>query len=106
VYDCLSYDIIRFKIEVGIEEKCMYKNVTLNTCKIAAVATASLRRHYHDLDLRALSINDLALVSKYTTACRAMVELEPNYHRNQWGLCDALFSNYFEDLFCYYLFFW
>ena len=20
-------------------------------------------------------------------------------HCNQWGLCDALFSNYFEDLF-------
>ena len=27
-----------------------------------------------------------------------MVDLEPNYHQNQWGLCDALFSNYFEDL--------
>jgi len=22
-------------------------------------------------------------------------------HCNQWGLCDALFSNYFEDLFYY-----
>jgi len=21
------------------------------------------------------------------------------FHCNQWGLCDALFSNYFEDLF-------
>ena len=24
---------------------------------------------------------------------------------NQWGLCDALFSNYFEDLLCLILFF-
>jgi len=22
-------------------------------------------------------------------------------HCNQWGLCDALFSNYFEDLFSF-----
>jgi len=61
VYNWLSYDVVRFKIEVGIEEKCMYKNVTLNTCKITAVAAARLRRHYHDLDLRALSINTLWL---------------------------------------------
>jgi len=26
------------------------------------------------------------------------VDLEPDYHQNQWSLCDALFSNYFEDL--------
>jgi len=32
------------------------------------------------------------------TTCRARVDLEPDYHQNQWGLCDALFSNYFEDL--------
>ena len=51
VYDWLSYDMVRFKIEVGVEEKCMYKNITLNTRKIAAVAAASLRRHCHDLDL-------------------------------------------------------
>jgi len=31
VYDWLSYDIVRFKIEVGVEEKCMYKNVTQQT---------------------------------------------------------------------------
>jgi len=35
------------------------QNVTLNTRKIAAVAAASLRRHYHDLDLSAQSINRL-----------------------------------------------
>ena len=29
---------------------------------------------------------------------RARVDLEPDCHQNQWGLCDALFSNYFEDL--------
>ena len=32
------------------------------------------------------------------TACRARVDLEPDYHQNQWGLRDELFSNYFEDL--------
>jgi len=31
VYDWLSYDIVRFKIEVGVEEKFMYKNVTQHT---------------------------------------------------------------------------
>ena len=36
----LSDDIVKFKIEVGVEEKCakMYKNVTLNTRKIAIPA--------------------------------------------------------------------
>jgi len=23
---------------------------------------------------------------------------EPDYHQNQWGLFDVLFSNYFEEL--------
>ena len=32
-------------------------------------------------------------------ACRVRVDLEPDCHQNQQGLCDALFSNYFEDLF-------
>jgi len=27
VYDWLSYNIVKFKIEVGVEEKFMYKNV-------------------------------------------------------------------------------
>ena len=31
VSNWLSYDIVRFKIEVGIEEKFMYKNVTQHT---------------------------------------------------------------------------
>jgi len=31
VKDWLSYDIVRFKIEMGVEEKFMYKNVTKQT---------------------------------------------------------------------------
>jgi len=31
VYNWLSYDIVRFKIEVGVEEKFMYKKVTQQT---------------------------------------------------------------------------
>ena len=31
VNDWLSYDIVRFKIEVGVEEKFMCKNVTKQT---------------------------------------------------------------------------
>jgi len=44
VYDWLSDDIVRFKIKVGVDEKCT-KTLTLNTRKmaIAAIATASLR---------------------------------------------------------------
>jgi len=38
VKDWLSYDIVRFKIEVGIDAKCMSKNVTLNTRELLAVA--------------------------------------------------------------------
>ena len=61
MYDWLSYDIVRFKIEVGVEEKCTYKNVALNTREMAivAVAATSLRHHHHELDLSAQSINRL-----------------------------------------------
>jgi len=31
VYDWLSYDIVIFKIEVGVEEKFMCKNITKQT---------------------------------------------------------------------------
>ena len=31
VLNSLYYDIVRFKIEVGVEEKFMYKNVTQHT---------------------------------------------------------------------------
>jgi len=43
VYDWLSDDVVRFKIEVGVDEKCT-KTLTLNTRKmaIAALAAANL----------------------------------------------------------------
>jgi len=41
--------------------------------------------------------------STLATACWARVDLEPDYHQNQWGLCDVLFSNYFEDLLTFIL---
>ena len=44
MYDWVFDDIIRFKIEVWVEEKIMYRNVTLNTRKMAMPA-ASLRRN-------------------------------------------------------------
>jgi len=47
VSNWLSYDIVRFKIEVGVEEKFMYKNVTQHRqdcCR--SVATAKLHRHF------------------------------------------------------------
>ena len=31
VYDWLSYDIVRFKIQVGVEQKFMYKYITQHT---------------------------------------------------------------------------
>jgi len=40
VSNSLSYDIISFKIEVGVDEKCMCKNVTLNTRELPAVEAA------------------------------------------------------------------
>ena len=57
----LSYDIVRFKIEVGVEEKFMCKNVAKQTqhvhCDIGD--NAPLRGgHMHDLDL---TVNMLGL---------------------------------------------
>jgi len=71
-----------------------------------ASSKAAPRRHLSDLDL---TVNMLGLcypsnllfeysASTLATACRARVDLEYDYHQNQWDLCDALFSNYFEDL--------
>ena len=108
VYDWLSDDTVRFKIEVGVEEKCMYKNVTLNTRKMAMPAASlaavndaimmtyirfkcsgqNIRLGYPSNLLFECSVSTLAM------ACRVRVD----HHQNQWGLCDALFSNYFEDL--------
>jgi len=45
VSNWLSYDIVRLKVEVGIDAKCMYKYVILNTRKIPAAAAAMLSRH-------------------------------------------------------------
>ena len=50
----LSYDIVRFKIEVGVEEKCMCKNVTQHTQHGDwAVPLCRLRCYFHELDLSA-----------------------------------------------------
>jgi len=44
----LSYDIVRFKIELGVEEKFMYKlqirNTTRASCR--SVTAEKLRRHF------------------------------------------------------------
>ena len=50
----LSYDIVRFKIEVGVEEKFICKNVTKQTQHLHSDRSdnAALRGgHMHDLDL-------------------------------------------------------
>ena len=52
--DWLSYDIVRFKKEVGVEEKFMCKNVTKQTQHLHCdrCDNAALRDgHMHDLDL-------------------------------------------------------
>jgi len=54
VIDWLSYDIVRFKIEVGVEEKFVCKNVTKQTQQLHCDRSdnATLRGgHMHDLDL-------------------------------------------------------
>ena len=38
VSNSLSYDIVRFEIEVGVDAKFMCKNVTLNKCELPAIA--------------------------------------------------------------------
>jgi len=40
ISNSLSFDVVRFKIEVGVDAKCMYKNVTLNAHELPAVAAA------------------------------------------------------------------
>jgi len=109
VSNSLYYDVVRFKIEVGVEEKFMYKNVTQHRQHgdRHSSSKAAPRRHLSDLDL---TINMLGLcypsnllfeysVSTLAAACQATVDLEHDYHQNQWYLCDVPFSNYFEDLF-------
>jgi len=86
VIDWLSYDIVRFKIEVGVEEKFMCKNVTKQTQHLHCDRNdnAALRgSHMHDLDL---TVNMLG--------CAIPVNCYSFYPRS-----DAFFSNYFEDLY-------
>jgi len=61
VSNSLSYDIVRFKIEVGVEEKFMYKNVTKQTQHVHCLSSdnGALRGgHMHDLDF---TVNMLGL---------------------------------------------
>jgi len=61
VSNSLSYDIVRFKIEVEFEEKFMCKNVTKQTHHVHCDSSdnAALRGgHMHDLDL---TVNMLGL---------------------------------------------
>jgi len=59
--DWLSYDIVRFKIQLGVEEKFMCKNVPKQTQHVHCDRSdnALLRGgHMHDLDL---TVNMLGL---------------------------------------------
>jgi len=40
VSNSLSYDVVRFKVKVGVDLKCMYKDVTLNTRELPAIEAA------------------------------------------------------------------
>jgi len=96
VYDWLSYDIVRFKIEVGVKEKCMCKNVTQRTQHGDwAIPLRRLCCHFHDRDLSA-QFGVIILGLCYPS--NSLFEHSAStFGLNQWGLCDALFSNYFED---------
>jgi len=41
VSDSLSYDIVRFKIEMGVEEKFMYKNISQHTHNTATASSSN-----------------------------------------------------------------
>jgi len=86
----LSCDIVRFKIEVGIEEKFMCKNVTKQTQYVHCDSSdnSALRDgHMHDLDL---TVNMLGLCDP------SNLLFEYSFYPPR---SDTLFSNYFEDLF-------
>jgi len=86
----LSYDIVRFKIEVGVEEKFMCKNVTKQTQHVHCNSSdnAALRGgHMHDLDL---TVNMLGLCDP------GNLLFKYSFYPPR---SDALFQNYFEDLF-------
>jgi len=89
VSNSLSYDIVRFKIEVGVEKKFMCKNVTKQTQHVHCDSSgnAALRGgHMHDLDL---TVNMLGLYDP------SNLLFEYSFYPPR---SDALFSNYFEDL--------
>ena len=88
----LFYDKVRFKIEVGVEEKFICKNVTKQTQHVHCDSsnTAALRGgHILDLDL---TVNMLWLCDP------SNLLLEYSFYPPR---SDVLFSNYFEDLLRY-----
>jgi len=111
VFDWLSYDIVRFKIEVGVEEKFMCKNVTKQTQHGDWAVAAEPWPGSHFCSGTAYNAYD-AEPSRAESFDMARLVLNGN---NLLGLCDAsnllfecsfypattdaLFSNYFEDLF-------
>jgi len=85
----LSYDVARFKIEVGVEEKFMCKNVTKQTQNVHCDSSdngALHGGHMHDLDL---TVNMLGLCDP------SNLLFEYSFYPLR---SDALFSNYFEYL--------
>ena len=88
VSNSLSYDIDRFKIEVGVEEKFVCKRVTKQTQHVHCDSSdnAALRGgHMHDLDL---TVNMLGLCDT------SNLLFEYSFYPQR---SDALFSNYCED---------
>jgi len=86
VYHSLSDDIVRFKIEVGLEEKCT-KTLTVNTRKMVIARLQRLTLLSWPTLTGLLSVAGWGSILNLTISSKPM------------GLCDALFSNYFEDLF-------
>ena len=108
----LSYDIVRFKIEVGVEEKFMCKNVTKQTQHGDRAVAAELLPRSHFCSGTAYNAHTYAEPSRAESFDSARLVLNGD---NMLGLCDSsnfllfeysfypprsdvLFSNYFEDL--------
>jgi len=111
VKEWISYDIVRFKIEVGVEEKFMCKNVTKQTqhgdwAELWPAVIFAVAQHTNAYDV-------YAEPSQAESFDSARLVLNGD---NMLGLCDPsnllfeysfypprsdmLFSNYFEDLLC------
>jgi len=87
VYAWLSYDIVRFKIDMGVEEKCMCKNVTQRMkhgdWAIPAARLCRLRCHLHDLDL---STQFGVIILGLCYPCNLLFEyLASTFGLNQWA---------------------